>query len=175
GRIVRVNSAACAILDASAESLIGRASHPHSVGRRTDGTPRDARKSDGRRLVLATRHSKIVSRSGEDVGSVEILDDRTELTGLNERLASQSKMVALGNMAAGIAHEIRNPLNAIGGFADLLRREFQLEPRAHRFATRICEGVVDADAIIASMLSFASPERLHLESIDAAELASSAI
>lgn len=175
GRIARVNSAACAILDASAESLIGRASHAHSTDERADGAPCDVRKSDGRRLVLATRRSKVVSRAGEDVGSVEILDDRTELTELNERLASQSKMVALGNMAAGIAHEIRNPLNAIGGFADLLRREFQLDTRAHRFASRICDGVVDADAIIASMLSFASPQRLHLERIDAEELASAAI
>lgn len=184
GRIVRVNSAACVILDASPATLIGRTSHPHSgsdphaansANARTDGAAREVRTNDGRRLVLATRHSQIESRAGERVGSVEILDDRTQLCELNERLASQSKMVALGNMAAGIAHEIRNPMNAIGGFADLLRREFEPGTRTHRFATRICDGVADADAIIASMLSFASPERLHLERIDPAELVSSGI
>jgi signal transduction histidine kinase len=120
--------------------------------------------------VLSSRWSPI--RSG---GSVEIVDDRSEFERLQERLLAQNKMAALGTMSGGIAHEIRNPLNAVRGFSELLRRELSPGTRAYRFASRICEGVDEADQIIANMLTFAAPERLALETIDAAELCRDAV
>lgn len=87
-----------------------------------------------------------------------------------ERLHSLDKMAALGTMAAGIAHEIRNPLNAVKGFASLIRRAVTDETH-RRWATSIVDGVAEADAIIENILSFGSPEPLRLETIDGKELA----
>lgn len=168
--IQRVNEAACSILDAEADTLIAAIDHPGLRGTHGDGENYDYVRPDGERRVLSSRWSPI--RSG---GSVEIIDDRTEVELLQERLLSQSKMAALGTMSGGIAHEIRNPLNAVRGFAELLRRELPADTRSARFAARICEGVDEADQIIASMLTFASPERLTLELVDPNELAASAI
>jgi len=144
--------------------------HPALRGRDAHGENHEFIRNDGDRRVLCSRWSPISSG-----GSVEIVDDRTELESLQERLLAQNKMAALGTMSGGIAHEIRNPLNAVRGFADLLRRELAPGARAYRFASRICEGVDEADQIIANMLTFASPERLALETIDPAELCRDAI
>lgn len=169
-RIVRANESACRILGTSCDELVGRAEHEGLRGRSARGESQQYTRADGESRTIASRWSAI--QSG---GSVEILDDRTEIEHLQERLHAQSKMAALGNMAGGIAHEIRNPMNAVRGFAELLRRELPPDAKAQRFAARICEGVDEADQIIASMLTFANPERLALELVDANELCEAAI
>ncbi len=170
GVIARVNEAACSILHTSEQDLVGSKSHPALQSTQATGENHDFERTDGELRVLCSRWSPI--RSG---GSVEIVDDRTEFERLQERLLAQSKMAALGTMSGGIAHEIRNPMNAVRGFAELLRRDLSPGTRAYRFASRICEGVDEADQIIASMLTFASPERLPLEMVDPAEVCRDAI
>ncbi|MCZ6597912.1 MAG: ATP-binding protein, partial [Planctomycetota bacterium] len=136
----------------------------------------------GTRLVLASRLSNVVDADGAVVGSVEILDDRTEMTALAERVHAMDKMAALGTMGTGIAHELRNPLNAVKGFAQLLLRELpksgNSEARLAKsilWAKRIDEGASEADAIITSLLSFVRPERVDLSAIDGEELLAGAV
>ncbi len=175
GRVVSVNRAAQVLLGQGQDELAGRARHPALRGPAADGSPHEVRSADGKRLVLASLYSEVHLSDGAVDGSVEILDDRTERTALTERLHAADKMAALGTMAAGIAHEIRNPLNAVKGFASLLRRHAGVEPRSQRWAELIVEGVSEADAIIENLLSFGSPERLRLETIRAEELLAGAI
>lgn len=170
GTVTRVNEAVCAILGVDERALVGRSGHPGLRGAGAAGGNHAYVHPDGDARVLSSRWSPV--RSG---GSVEILDDRTEVERLQEQLLAQRKMAALGTMSGGIAHEIRNPMNAVRGFAELLRRELPPESRTHRFATRICAGVDEADQIISSMLTFAAPERLTLETVDPEELCRDAV
>lgn len=178
GAIVRVNAAACALLETGADELVGTLRHERLHGTRADGSSRESFTGDGRRRVVAERSSFIAgehAESGDGRASVQILDDRTELVELAERVHKLDKMAALGTMAGGIAHEIKNPMSAMLGFAELLKRELPQHSRGHRYATRISEGVAEADAIITNMLSLASRERLRLETLDAKELVAQAI
>lgn len=106
----------------------------------------------------------------------ELNEANRERGELAERLHIADKLTALGTMAAGIAHEIRNPLNAVRGFAELLAArprggiENITDERERRWAKLIVEGVCEVDAIIDGLLSFGSPETLRLETIDGREL-----
>jgi two-component system sensor histidine kinase HydH len=97
--------------------------------------------------------------------------ERDELT---ERLHAADKLAALGTMAAGIAHEIRNPLNGVRGFAELLDRRHPTDERSTRWAHGIVAGVGEIDAIVENLLSFGSPQKLRLESVEPRELLESA-
>lgn len=129
----------------------------------SDESVREHVLADRTRRVLAVRRSPL---PGPVVGGAVItIDDRTEEQRLSAELASTSKMVALGTMAGGIAHEVRNPLNAVRGFASLLCREIDAASRSHRYARRIQQGVDEVDAIVASLLGFATPEKLVRETV----------
>jgi len=175
GSVVRVNDALCQILGLDGASLLG--DPPASVLPRHDSTAHtvEHEDSEGATRILASSASSIVSENGTHTGSIEVFDDRTELDQLEQRVHQMDKMAALGNMAAGIAHEIRNPMNAVKGFSDLFRKKLEPESPHHRWAGLISDGVREVDAIITSLLSFAQPEKLSLETIDSTELIQSSI
>lgn len=175
GKVMRVNDRALNILQCVAEEIIGQSHHDGLLGKAASGERRKYVGPDESQIVLASRYSEILGDDGGLKGSVEILDDQTELESLSERVHCMDKMAALGTMAAGIAHEIRNPMNAIKGFADLLKRGAEEGSREARWMSLISSGVSEIDAIITSMLTFAEPERLRRETVEANELVDAAI
>lgn len=82
-----------------------------------------------------------------------------ELNEANERLHRSKRLAALGEMAAGIAHEIRNPLCSIGLDADLLRQDLAEREGERRLAERIGESVHRLNAIVGDVLAFARDVR----------------
>ena len=66
----------------------------------------------------------------------------------SERL---TRAAALGTMVGGVAHEVRNPLHAIAGFAELLEREATPGSRPAKHAARIRAGVRDLEALVDSL------------------------
>ena len=70
------------------------------------------------------------------------------------------KLSALGEMAANIAHEIRNPLGGIEGFAALLAREFEPEDSRKEMASSIVDGARNLNRIVSSLLDFTRPVQI---------------
>ncbi len=180
GSIVSMNRAAERILGRAAFELIGRDARAVSA---RDGTPllallgggqgpveRDVESFDGSRR----RVSSVVATL-EDGGRIEVISDLTEVSHLRTQLNRLDTLAALGEMAAGIAHEIRNPLNGIEGFAGLLARMLASAEgidrvQAQRYVDRVRRGVGEVNEIVTNLLLWARPERLARSTFGLPEL-----
>ncbi|MCA9000323.1 MAG: PAS domain-containing protein [Planctomycetes bacterium] len=169
-RIVRTNLAAREILGMRDTELLN---HTDALPVSNDGSDSDwipYNAPNGARRTLALSESKVRDLKGSVMGTVQILADQSALAEANRRMHQQSKMAALGTMAGGIAHEIRNPMNAVRGFAGLMNRPQVAHADQKRYAEKIELGVREVEGIISGLLSLASPERLNLETIEASEV-----
>ncbi len=88
---------------------------------------------------------------------------------LQERLAEQERMAALGQMAAVLAHEIRNPLSSIKGFAQLYMEETG-DPEMRQDMALIVEQTERLERLTSNLLIYARPTLLHVEEFDLADL-----
>ncbi len=112
----------------------------------------------------------------------EVLELRRELAEKNRQLARKNRLEILGEMAAGVAHEIRNPLGGIELCAGLIARERACDAKVTRWARRIQDATADLSAIVGEILDFTRPVKPRIKpgklasAADAAlDLAASAI
>ncbi len=85
----------------------------------------------------------------------EVYRLREALHEKNKELARHERLAALGQMAAGLAHEIRNPLGGIGLYSSILEKDLADRPKQQRIARSIGEGVCNLDKLVTDILSFA--------------------
>jgi len=95
---------------------------------------------------------------------------REELEQKNAELRRRERLAALGEMAAGLAHEVRNPLGAIALQASLLERDVADRPSAAGLVQRIRSGVRTLDGLVGDVLSFAQEGRIERGRVVAAAL-----
>lgn len=99
-------------------------------------------------------------------GLIVMLRDVTEMHHLQTIANRSDRMKVLGEMAAQVAHEIRNPLGGIKGFASLLQRDLTEHPQMQQMATYIVEGTDNLNRLVSQILLYARPVQPHLEKID---------
>jgi PAS domain S-box-containing protein len=112
--------------------------------------------------------SPIFDVTGQFTGTVNILSDITELKHLRERVIKTERMAALGEVAARVAHEIRNPLVSLGGFAR--RLEKQLNGGLKEYADIIAKEVGRLESILNEILSFVKETRIIKEPVAASKI-----
>jgi signal transduction histidine kinase len=100
------------------------------------------------------------------IGAVMFFKDLTKVEQLEERERLRDRLASLGEMAAGIAHELKNPLAGIEVMAGLLRRQVPDSPAAQSLLADIMSEAKLANAIVVEMLEFVRPIRLQVEQTD---------
>lgn len=120
----------------------------------------------GRGLQVETSTTWVVDSLGERVGVVELFDDVSIIRRMEERFEQQKTLSALGEMAAAVAHELRNPLSGIGGFAALLREEMEDDPNSLRLIDKIIQGVHDLERLSGNLLFLTRPTEVKRDTVD---------
>lgn len=118
--------------------------------------------------TFVVSNSPIFDSARNFVGTVHISRDITELRTLRERVVHSERMAALGELAARVAHEIRNPLISIGGFAR--RLEKKLEDDTKEYAKIIVNEVSRLENILKEILGFVKNSRIVKSSVNINEL-----
>jgi two-component system sensor histidine kinase HydH len=112
----------------------------------------------GKPVPLSVSATKLIADDGEDLGAVFILRDMREIKELQERVTRSERLAALGELAAGVAHEIRNPLSSIKGFAQFFLKKNPLESTDHKYSEVMLQEVERLDRVISSLLDYAKPK-----------------
>lgn len=123
--------------------------------------------------TFVVSNSPIFDSAGNFVGTVHISRDITELRTLRERVIHSERMAALGELAARVAHEIRNPLISIGGFARRLEKRLNDDKR--EYAKIIVNEVSRLENILKEILGFVRSSKYVKSRVDINELVDSII
>ncbi|HBP17167.1 MAG TPA: hypothetical protein DEA08_05140 [Planctomycetes bacterium] len=162
----------------AADEVFGSKEHPlaRSLNRALDGSVTDqalivlgepGADEEEQRLVELTC-APFHDEQGELLGAVALVTDRTELERFRQVAARNERLAAIGNLGAGLAHEIKNPLGAISGFAELIGRRG--DEKVARLAERLRGEVVELDAFLKEFLAFTRENTIRREPTDLNEL-----
>jgi two-component system sensor histidine kinase HydH len=120
----------------------------------------------GRSVPLSISASRIINDVGEFVGNILILRDLGEVRRLQEEVQRQEKLAAVGGLAAGVAHEIRNPLSSIKGMATYFVGLFEKKSEPWQAADVMIQEVDRLNRVITELLEFARPTNLNRRDTD---------
>ena len=105
-----------------------------------------------------------------DLGLLVAFQDLTEVKALEEQLKRADRLAAVGRLASGLAHEIRNPLASISGSVQLLREDPGIGGENRRLMGIVIKEVDRLNLLLSDFLNFARPSPLQTESVDIAAL-----
>jgi two-component system sensor histidine kinase HydH len=171
GRVAAINPAALRLLSVSSAQARGRPAldlvrtvvagdDPLESAFRSAHTERDAvlLTRDGGEVPVNMRSDRI----GSPPWVLLVLRDLTQLRRMQQELRRNERLATLGQLSAGVAHEIRNPLAGIGTSAQVLLRRFEPRDERARFVQVILEEVARLDRIVTSLLQYARPRAPEL-------------
>lgn len=108
----------------------------------------------------------IIDGHSNAIGRVMLMYDVTEIKKLEGQVRRHDRLVALGKMAAGVAHEVRNPLSSIKGFATLLGSRFADESEEGEAARLLINEVERLNRSITELLTYARPLPLTIVEVE---------
>ncbi|HEU4501844.1 MAG TPA: PAS domain S-box protein, partial [Nitrospira sp.] len=121
----------------------------------------ECKNANGNRLVLGMTVSPLYEQR-EEHGLVGVFKDLTQIRELEAEMRRKEWLANLGEMSAGMAHEIRNPLGALAGAMQMLRKESTADATDRRLMDIAIREATRLDAIITEFLQYARPPELDL-------------
>ncbi len=120
---------------------------------------------DGTRLFLSVSTEILHDNEGRAIGAVEVFHDLTKIKQMEQDIARLNTLAALGEMAATVAHEVRNPLAGIGGFASLLKRDLESDDPRQKLVDKIIRGVESLNKTVTTLLNYTRFEEVNREDV----------
>ena len=115
------------------------------------------------RIPLSLSAAPLKDEMGREMGSVLLLRDLREIRDLQEKVRRSERLASLGRLAAGVAHEIRNPLSSIRGFAQYFMNRLKGHEEEQGYASIMVKEVDRLNRVVTDLLNFARPKEPHRE------------
>lgn len=177
GKITKINTAAERILGLSSDTVTGMGceevfTEPIS-GFLRDGSAIERRETQyttksGKNIRLGITVTPLYNAVNKIIGKLMVFTDITELKALESQAELRNRLSSLGEMAAGMAHELRNPMGVIAGYVKLLSKN--TDPSMPHVLDAISREVAVMDRVITDFLFFARPTELTISRVDLAGL-----
>lgn len=122
----------------------------------------DARTAEEFRLNLIP----ITDEIGQPAGLIYYVQDLTDERKLQRELRLRDRLVALGRMAASVAHELNNPIASVLGYAEMIERKVDGDEKLSKWVSQIQGAAKQSSEIVSDLLTFARPPQVEREPID---------
>ena len=185
--VLTINQAACEILATSPAPVVGQLVEQVLPG--IQGTlaripergavrraeliiphPDRARQSAGGEQCLGLSVSPLRNNGEEVIGRVIHFQDLTELRQMEQQMRQAERLAVVGTLAAGVAHEIRNPLAAISGSIELLNAAPQADEEGRALMSIVTREVDRLNQLITDLLDYTNPQPREMVGLDMADL-----
>lgn len=130
---------------------------------------------EGKEIITNMTISPLRDAEGRVIGASRICKDITELKKVEERLLLTERLTSLGELTAGVAHELRNPLAGIKINTQVLLRKKDLPAMERKLLDSSLEGIEKIQKIVDDMLHFAKPKAGHFKEEDIHEVVESSL
>jgi len=169
GKIAAFNNGAESILQLSARDVIGQAASQIIPAELLDEINHSQNRNDviekeiecttvaGKMVPLEIAASSLKDEDGVFQGNVLLFKDLTEVRALRREVARSQRLASVGRLAAGVAHEIRNPLSSIKGFATYFKERYPNRPQDQQTANIMIQEVDRLNRVVGQLLEFARP------------------
>jgi PAS domain S-box-containing protein len=150
---------------------------PHLVktGETCSGGEKQIERKDGEKILVSFSNALLKDTQGEVFGAMEVFSPKAESKEASEDMARVRTLAAVGEMAAVVAHEIKNPLGGIRGFAELLNRDLEEGDPRKKSVAKIIQGVEALSKILATLLDQVKPVELKLKRVEMVGLTEEAL
>lgn len=172
-RVMKINLAAEKILEVKGDMIVGKY-HTDVLNKPLTDLLNDRKVVDrgeisyitpsGKKIWLGLTLSPLKDEEGRIIGQILIFTDITRLKAFESQTELRARLSSLGEISAGIAHELRNPMGVIAGYTKLLlkKADDSLKPTVNTISKEIAV----MDRIISDFLSFAKPAELNISDVD---------
>ncbi len=177
GRITFLNRAGEQILGRSARDVQGESAERWFGARPVAVARAEANVTNARGESLRIGYSAFALRplAGHPGGTAVIFQDLTELRAMEEAVARSERLADLGRVAAGLAHELRNPLAAMSGAVELLGTEAALDDEQRRLMGIVLRESSRLERLVSEFLGFARPRAMERRVVDLATVCGDAL
>ncbi|MBI3988054.1 MAG: response regulator [candidate division NC10 bacterium] len=174
GRIKTINRYGAGVLRPSPEALLGERLLDHFPDAqelllvKPDRISKEIELhlSDGTVIPLGFNNSYLLNPRGEREGVIIVFRDLSEIKQLQEEIRKKDRLATIGEVASGIAHEIRNPLFGISSVAQILAREVPFEPVHRELVFAMLAETKRLNTLVEDLLFYGRPPSLSLNPVD---------
>ncbi|EPZ2455205.1 two-component system sensor histidine kinase AtoS [Citrobacter youngae] len=117
-----------------------------------------------RTIEISVTTSRIHNAHGELIGALVIFSDLTARKETQRRLAQTERLATLGELMAGVAHEVRNPLTAIRGYVQIIRQQTSL-PEHQEYLSVVLNEIDSINKVIQQLLDFSRPRQSQWQQV----------